>query len=336
MKTQLDPINWKERNIVINLLSYVDLIKTGKIIIRGWFQRKSVWPQGLKKNLIKKSINHEFMSRIIIAYVKGIGFVIVDGQQRSLTFHDYTLNDVTFLNIPSFKNLSKEDQEKLLNFEIHIDYIGECTEEEVKKIFKDLNQGQVKLNTTEILYSEFSNSSEFMKKSIKLCDKHNTFFEETLKTSGTSRMKDLAIVLNAAATIDTKEYFHYLYSPVPTLLAASDYNNNGIDIIDNIISHLAKYKSFLKSMFTNKTQLFTLIVEMSKLPMIPENFEQILIRFTKLYKIRKQFPLDSMIGIDLNNYHMFSNGCTDSLKHRQQRGEILNRNLNIDILTMES
>jgi hypothetical protein len=171
-----------------------------KIEIRADFQRQYVWKNKalIKSRLIESVLLGVPIPEIYVAELPNGREVVIDGQQRLLTFHGFKNNQFALkgltvlkeLNGYRFKDLSnKEDpylkklieavgdlQDKFLDRSIRITKILKESHSDIKfEIFERLNRGSVKLNDQELrncifrgnfndLLKELSSNKDFLKR----------------------------------------------------------------------------------------------------------------------------------------------------------------------------
>ncbi len=149
------------------LIDLVNEIKSKRLIMSPYFQRHLVWRLVHKVDFIKTILMGLPFPQIFIA--KGSidlenmtsTSCIVDGQQRMSAITDY-VSGVFKVDNKTFKELSPENQEKFLKYQIPIidlDLHNEAPE--IKEIFQRLNRTFYALNSIEKLSTEYA-SSEFM------------------------------------------------------------------------------------------------------------------------------------------------------------------------------
>lgn len=156
--------------------SLVDKIDKGKLEVRSFFQRKYVWEKQpiIKSRLIESVILNVPIPIIYTAEDEQTGKeLVIDGQQRLLTFHGFKNNQFKLkgltilkeLNGYKFKDLSnkndpvvKEMSEKLGDLQdsfcdrpLRVVKILKESHHDIKfEIFERLNRGSVKLNDQEL------------------------------------------------------------------------------------------------------------------------------------------------------------------------------------------
>ncbi len=120
----------------------------GKLDIRPKYQREFVYDDE-KRNAVIDTINKGFPLNIMY-WVKNSedSYEVLDGQQRIISFCQYVNGDFSIDN-RAFHNLTKDEQEKILDYECMI-YFCEGTDKEKLDWFKIINIAGVKLTNQEL------------------------------------------------------------------------------------------------------------------------------------------------------------------------------------------
>lgn len=128
----------------------------GKLNIRPAFQREFVYNDE-KRNEVIKTINKNFPLNIMYWVKNSDGtFEMLDGQQRTISFCKYVNGEFSILekngrleDRRTFFNLSKEEQDKILDYELSI-YICEGDDKEKLDWFEVINIAGVELTNQEL------------------------------------------------------------------------------------------------------------------------------------------------------------------------------------------
>lgn len=124
----------------------------GKLNIRPKYQREFVYDEA-KRNAVIDTIVNGFPLNVMYWVKNEDGtFEILDGQQRTISFCQYVTNSfsVNMNGYPkSFANLSKEEQDKILNYKLMV-YFCEGTDTEKLSWFKIINIAGEKLTDQEL------------------------------------------------------------------------------------------------------------------------------------------------------------------------------------------
>lgn len=120
----------------------------GKLDIRPKYQREFVYDEK-KRNAVIDTINKDFPLNVMYWVVnKGGKYEVLDGQQRTISIGQYLNGDFS-LNGYQFDNLTKEEQDKILNYKLMI-YFCEGTDRERLDWFETINISGMKLTDQEL------------------------------------------------------------------------------------------------------------------------------------------------------------------------------------------
>ena len=170
--------------------------KGGKLILQPDYQRKFVMKPQVASRLIESILLDIPLPTIYLAEEEDGSWSVIDGQQRLIAIISFIdekflysnkefklsgLNVLTELNKKTFKNLSEEQKEKIMNTAIRAIVILKKSDDDIKfEIFERLNTGSTPLNEDEIrntiyrgkymnLLNELENNETFD----KIVDKEN-------------------------------------------------------------------------------------------------------------------------------------------------------------------
>jgi len=119
----------------------------GKLDIRPPFQREFIY-NDKERNAVIDTINNSYPLNVMYWVKNEDGFQLLDGQQRTLSICQYVNNDFS-INSRFFHNLTKEEQDKILDYKLMI-YICEGTDKEKLDWFKIINIAGEKLTNQEL------------------------------------------------------------------------------------------------------------------------------------------------------------------------------------------
>lgn len=120
----------------------------GKLNIRPKYQREFVY-NDKQRDLVLDTIKKDLPLNIMYWVKNNDGtYEVMDGQQRTISFCSYINGDYS-VDYQFFHNLTKEEQEQILNYELMI-YICEGTDREKLEWFKIINIAGVKLTNQEL------------------------------------------------------------------------------------------------------------------------------------------------------------------------------------------
>lgn len=120
----------------------------GKLNIRPKYQREFVYKEK-QRNAVIETIKNSFPLNVMYWMIReDAGFEVLDGQQRTISIGQYVNGDFS-LNNQFFDNLTKDEQDKILNYELMI-YFCEGTDKERLDWFRIINIAGEKLTDQEI------------------------------------------------------------------------------------------------------------------------------------------------------------------------------------------
>ncbi len=120
----------------------------GKLDIRPKYQREFVYKEK-QRNAVIETIKNSFPLNVMYWMIREDGgYEVLDGQQRTISIGQYVTGDFS-LNDRFFHNLTKEEQDKILDYELMI-YLCEGTDKERIDWFTVINTYGEKVNEQEI------------------------------------------------------------------------------------------------------------------------------------------------------------------------------------------
>ena len=120
----------------------------GKLDIRPKYQREFVYKEK-QRNAVIETIKNSFPLNVMYWMIRDDGgYEVLDGQQRTISIGQYVTGDFS-LNDRFFHNLTKEEQDKILDYELMI-YFCEGTDKERLDWFRIINIAGEKLTDQEI------------------------------------------------------------------------------------------------------------------------------------------------------------------------------------------
>ena len=157
MKIELKEVTIREvaKNYVDNAEEGV-IGYDGKLNIRPKYQREFVYDEK-KRNAVIDTINKGFPLNVMYWVKNEEGtFEVLDGQQRTISFCQYVNNDFS-LNDKFFHNLTKPEQDKILDYKLMI-YFCEGNDKEKLDWFKIINIAGEKLTDQELRNAVYTGS----------------------------------------------------------------------------------------------------------------------------------------------------------------------------------
>ncbi len=120
----------------------------GKLDVRPKYQREFVY-KDQQRDAVINTITHDFPLNVMYWMVREDGnFEVLDGQQRTISIGQYVTGDFS-LNDRYFHNLTKEEQEQILNYELMV-YFCEGTDIERLNWFRTINIAGERLTEQEL------------------------------------------------------------------------------------------------------------------------------------------------------------------------------------------
>jgi len=120
----------------------------GKLDVRPKYQREFVYKEK-QRNAVIETIKKGFPLNVMYWMVKEDGtYEMLDGQQRTISIGQYVNSDFSLDN-RFFHNLTKEEQDQILDYELMV-YFCEGTDKERLEWFKTINIAGEKLTDQEI------------------------------------------------------------------------------------------------------------------------------------------------------------------------------------------
>jgi len=128
----------------------------GKLDIRPKYQREFVYKEK-QRNAVIETIKNSFPLNVMYWMIRDDGgYEVLDGQQRTISIGQYVTGDFS-LNDRFFHNLTKEEQDKILEYELMI-YFCEGTDQERLDWFRIINIAGEKLTDQEIRNAVYTGS----------------------------------------------------------------------------------------------------------------------------------------------------------------------------------
>ncbi len=120
----------------------------GKLDVRPKYQREFVY-KDKQRDAVLETVKKGFPLNVMYWMVRDDGgYEVLDGQQRTISLGQYVSGDFS-LNDRFFHNLTKEEQEQILSYELMI-YFCEGTDKERLEWFKTINIAGEKLTDQEL------------------------------------------------------------------------------------------------------------------------------------------------------------------------------------------
>jgi hypothetical protein len=200
MKTA--PNNKKIREVIT-------LVKEGKLIPRPEFQRRLVWTRDDKNKFIDTILRGYPFPEIYLADGEvnldtGEGTqLLVDGLQRVSTIYQYFTSDpeLKLTVVPSYSQLSPEDKQLFLQYDVAVRDLGAVSKEEIIEVFRRLNATKYSLLDIEVSNAVYAGALKRFAEKVAAFD----FFQVNSIFNATDykRMGDLRFCLSVVSTYIT-------------------------------------------------------------------------------------------------------------------------------------
>ncbi len=279
---------------VIELYNKID---SGNLIINPDFQRKLVWKKQHKYHFIETILKNFPFPEVYIASssidVENLlaSEIVVDGQQRLSTIVDYIKGQGDFDGqkaILAFKDLDTDSKKDFLNYMVSVRDLKDLHLDDIKDIFKRINNTEYSLNAVEKKNAQYGDG-EFMifcKQIVELeevqSDDTEVIIDEVERKliidfwlqnnifteNDSNRMIALQYVATLVTTLLEPDYFH---RNSKTMDYIEKYNNEFPDYISVfkrlkiVVDFIIKLEFKKGSYWYNKPNIFTLIIELSKI-----------------------------------------------------------------------
>lgn len=352
-----------KESIPSNSLKIIDLynkIDSGLLDTSPNFQRKLVWKKQHKYAFIQTILLNYPFPEIYIASAEmdvlnlKAKEIVVDGQQRLNTIVDYIKGINDFVNqnkVTPFDNLLIEEKKEFLNYSVTVKDLKDIGTENIKEIFRRINSTDYSLNSNEIINAQFGDG-EFAIFSKQLADiEYNvsveltdiiittesrklitSFFKDNkiFSDNDIRRMFDSQYIMLISATILEGKYFgrssrinYYLEK------YNQEFSNylQVLGLITRAIEVIQKLRLSEGSYWFNKANLFTLIVELSKLniDLDIQKLEMLLLDLEN--KVDIYFNGDEnevkLLSSDETKYFEVARQGSHELAAREHRGKVI-------------
>lgn len=202
--------------ITRNVFSISDLcswLNEKTLEINRDYQRGSgLWPVTARSYFIDTILNEYPFPKITIRQIIDLKTnrskrEVVDGQQRILTIKDFLDNNLTLTSVSKqyagkkYKDLTTDEQEAFLAYEVSVDTITVGTNEEVLEIFRRMNSYTLPLNDAEKRHATYQGRFKWF--ILELLDVYSPFLESAkiLSVRDIGRMRDADLMTELVQVI---------------------------------------------------------------------------------------------------------------------------------------
>lgn len=249
----------------------IGMIRREELILQPEFQRKLVWNINHKSAFIDTILKGYPFPEIYLSQ-SGIDFetlksqqVVVDGQQRLSTIMQYVegIPEQKWKGIPLFKDLSTDQKNDFLNYNVVVRNLQDASEDVVKEVFRRINQTKFNLEQIEIQNALYDGEFISAAKEIVTLNQLENF--PVFSDIDISRMSDLNFVLLCMSTLLEGGYYAGNKKTEEFIIR---YNDSFVGR-DNVITQFNKTFNYIKSLslpqdsiWYRKSNFFTLVMEL--------------------------------------------------------------------------
>lgn len=249
----------------------IGMIRREELILQPEFQRKLVWNINHKSAFIDTILKGYPFPEIYLSQ-SGIDFetlksqqVVVDGQQRLSTIMQYVegVPEQKWKGIPLFKDLSTDQKNDFLNYNVVVRNLQDASEDVVKEVFRRINQTKFNLEQIEIQNALYDGEFISAAKEIVTLNQLGNF--PVFSDIDISRMSDLNFVLLCMSTLLEGGYYAGNKKTEEFIIR---YNDSFVER-DNVITQFNKTFDYIKSLslpqdsiWYRKSNFFTLVMEL--------------------------------------------------------------------------
>lgn len=249
----------------------IGMIRREELILQPEFQRKLVWNINHKSAFIDTILKGYPFPEIYLSQ-SGIDFetlksqqVVVDGQQRLSTIMQYVegVPEQKWKGIPMFKDLSTDQKNDFLNYNVVVRNLQDASEDVVKEVFRRINQTKFNLEQIEIQNALYDGEFISAAKEIVTLNKLENF--PVFSDIDISRMSDLNFILLCMSTLLEGGYYAGNKKTEEFIIRYND----SFEERDNIILRFNNTFDYVKnlslpqdSIWYRKSNFFTLVMEL--------------------------------------------------------------------------
>ncbi|EKS6735585.1 DUF262 domain-containing protein [Enterobacter asburiae] len=304
-------------------------IDANRLILAPDFQRKFVWTQDHQEQFLDTILNGYPFPEIYVCQgdtdTKKLRTTqkVIDGQQRLTTIKNYIEHN--FIKplkiIKSFDNLSEEERENFLSYQVVIRDIGKVEDDLVKEIFRRINLTKFKLEDIEIHNAIYD--GHFIRTAKELAEQIDLTQFGVYYESEMTRMADVNLFLLVMSTIERGGYFPRDNELEKCVAEFNEDYPNAYKTKSLILKAMSEIKSFKledDSIWFRKSCFFTMIVELCWAEKLPSDIVSKLNAFDQEV-LKSKHDKTNEFGLF---YHSMYSGTNDR-KARVIRSELFRK-----------
>lgn len=309
-------------------------IKEGSLILQPEFQRKFVWNTKNKEAFIDTIINgfpfpeiYTAQSGVDIAKIE-TQEVVVDGQQRLSTIVQYldesSESKIFGKKVQKFKELSQDAQKDFLNYNVVVRDLGDISSNEIREIFKRINQTKFSLEQIEIQNAIYD--GEFISTAKEILEEINPEHIPIFSDSEMSRMSDLHFILLTMSTLEAGGYFNRDTDVEKFIASYNDIYQNKEEVKSALTNVLHGIKSLGledDSIWYRKSNFFTLVVELCRITRL--DFKNLKVKLLELEKNVLSNRSTPKGENDFSTYYAYMYTGTNSRQARVVRSQVFQK-----------
>ena len=303
-------------------------IESKKLVLKPDFQRKFVWTHDHQEDFIDTILQGYPFPEIYVCQgeidtkkLKTTQYVI-DGQQRLTTIKKYIdgVQERQLKKVQKFEDLSEEEREGFLSYQIVVRDIGKVDDQTIREIFRRINLTKFNLQDVEIHNAVYN--GQFIQVAKEILDNIELSEFNVFHESEFTRMADLHFIFLVMATLENKGYFSQDKEVENFIAKFNDEYPAKHHIKALIIQTFTTIKTLslpVDSIWFRKSNFFTLVVEIARHDKnIPNNLRELLIQLEE--KIIENKNKDNEFG----KYYRYICAGTNNRTARVERANIFN------------
>lgn len=324
----------RRRTYKLAVSEFQQLYLDGRLNLAPEFQRNSVWPSRAKAYLIDTLLADRptpviFLERQVSAQTGRFAYSVIDGQQRLRAILDFLNEDLRLTEASDnryqglrYSELTPEDKELLLSYELLVEELIDYSDAEVRDVFVRLNRFVVRLAPQELRHAEKTGAfSDFVEKlgQLPYWGDHRIFSDLQIRRMRPVEFSAELSILILEGPQDKKRsidlYYEYFVDEFPDAPYVEERLNAYFEWTETALN-------IEQTRFRRPVELYGLIGALHRLNQQrdrlpePEPAGRLLQEFELLASIDQQ-------PRDIARYSLASSRQTDNLAPRQTRIEVL-------------